>query len=499
MRLYKKGRWYSVKAFVRLSILAILFSVLVGCANTTASKNESDNREDTHLVQQDYVSTKVLSVKNDSWKYCGPQKVEGFIARVGITGLQGGLKPNSFTYVEPCWAEDDLGTKYTGTLTTVEPNGDLANKGDFVIEARFTPPLKPKTRKISFSFELEPKFKIRETKYSGLRLSEKAITLEKGLVLEKVVQRPDVPDMLINILQEVEDYKNRQFSESCYLITKDGKRLSLRSLGASDPLPNGKVRNTLGFEPLSEGELVTLVAAWQLPRDNWKFYFRDVSVVNQPDAYEYPIKPGTEQWKAFSSHKEMVEACQIPENILKKMSTAGLVETVLNYPLRLDFVAYNTPQGGMVAQIEQFNGLSELLKRADAGEKLSARYQKMNPLAVEDISTDAQKGDYLYSLSYLESIMAQDSILFNLTENQKVDLLKEASRKYTEKRSSPVFGYTNKNATIWLMGKILLHTDFPPFMKEIHQDKSLQKFINDGFYVDSAVLKKIELFANQFL
>lgn len=220
---------------------------------------------------------------------------------------------------------------------------------------------------------------------------------------------------------------------------------------------------------------------------------------NNTDAYEYPIKAGTEKWKALSSHNEMVAVCQIPENILKDISTAGLIETVLNYPLRMDFNAYNSPQEGIKAQIRQFNGLSELLNRGDAGKELLDRYQRISPLKADELGTDFQKGDFGYELSYLELILSYDSILSSFTENEQVDLLREVSRKYTEKQQSAVFSASNKNKTVWLMGKVLLHTDFPPFVGRIQQDENLQNFLEDGFYADSAVIKEIESFVNQFL
>ena len=34
------------------------------------------------------------------------------------------------------------------------------------------------------------------------------------------------------------------------------------------------------------------------------------------DAYDFPVKPGTKEWAAFTTHEEMVDACQIPESIL---------------------------------------------------------------------------------------------------------------------------------------------------------------------------------------
>lgn len=79
---------------------------------------------------------------------------------------------------------------------------------------------------------------------------------------------------------------------------------------------------------------------------------------NIADAYyDYPVKGGTEEWKSFTNLNEMLEACQISESILKKMSTAGLVETVLNYPLLGNMFAYNFPQQGFEAATAQFNGL----------------------------------------------------------------------------------------------------------------------------------------------
>ena len=43
------------------------------------------------------------------------------------------------------------------------------------------------------------------------------------------------------------------------------------------------------------------------------------------DAYDYPIKGGTEEWKRFTSHDEMLIACQIPDAILKGMSVLQLI------------------------------------------------------------------------------------------------------------------------------------------------------------------------------
>ena len=48
-----------------------------------------------------------------------------------------------------------------------------------------------------------------------------------------------------------------------------------------------------------------------------------------PDAYEYPIKPGTEEWIKLVSRDERAQACMIPLDILETISTGGLFESLL--------------------------------------------------------------------------------------------------------------------------------------------------------------------------
>jgi len=73
--------------------------------------------------------------------------------------------------------------------------------------------------------------------------------------------------------------------------------------------------------------------------------------------WDYPVKPGTEEWKQFKSHKEMTDACQIPEKILSSLSTKDLTAICLQYPLLIDMFAFNIPDYGIDAVFDNFNGL----------------------------------------------------------------------------------------------------------------------------------------------
>ncbi len=207
------------------------------------------------------------------------------------------------------------------------------------------------------------------------------------------------------------------------------------------------------------------------------------------DEYHFPIKPGTEEWKSFTSHDEMLQACQIPEDILKGMSTVGLIETVLNYPLSKDIIAYNTPQGGINSQIKQFNGLSELLKRTDAKEKLLDKYQEINSL----------DGENSFKLSYLICILSQDDIISHLSENELSILLKEGNNKLSKKQESNEPISSNIKYTVWLMGKAMRQKNFTPFVEKIKEDKILQQFLDDGFIADDEIIEEIELYVGKCL
>lgn len=102
----------------------------------------------------------------------------------------------------------------------------------------------------------------------------------------------------------------------------------------------------------------------------------DVYTIDAP--YEYPIKPGMDEWDEILDHAAKVEMLQIPEYILEEMTTRALAETVLNYPYLVDMYAYgNTSQGYEIVS-ETFNGLKELENRLDGLSTLVEIQQEQN-------------------------------------------------------------------------------------------------------------------------
>jgi len=53
-------------------------------------------------------------------------------------------------------------------------------------------------------------------------------------------------------------------------------------------------------------------------------------------AYEYPVRPGSDEWLELKTHDEKLRVTQLPEDILKNLSTEDLLEVCMDYPLLID-------------------------------------------------------------------------------------------------------------------------------------------------------------------
>jgi hypothetical protein len=152
-------------------------------------------------------------------------------------------------------------------------------------------------------------------------------------------------------------------------------------------------------------------------------------------AWDYPVKPGMEEWKNFQSNKEMVKACQIPENILHSLSTEELTDLCLQYPLLNDVFAFDNLNGGLDKLFSDFNGIKELYKRKDVSSSLTKRYiQKIQSFSfLDENHSEIDKGYFIISISALE-------ILLSRIEQQE----DKGNKQHKEALQSLVLGYEGK-------------------------------------------------------
>lgn len=115
-------------------------------------------------------------------------------------------------------------------------------------------------------------------------------------------------------------------------------------------------------------------------------------------------------WSSYNSLKEMQDACMIPDNWLKRMSTKDLVETCMNYPLYGLYMAYNNEMDGMEVLINGFNGFDELKNRSDAAVELLDYYEGLSVVNTKSGEIELSEIVKPLHLGYVELVLASDVI-----------------------------------------------------------------------------------------
>ena len=201
------------------------------------------------------------------------------------------------------------------------------------------------------------------------------------------------------------------------------------------------------------------------------------------DVYEYPIKPGTLEWKQCS-HAEHLEMLQIPDAVLNTISTAGLLKTCLDYPFISDIHAYDNYQLGLRNVINGFNGLQELLTRAEAGRLLVKEYFKHNPNDLNPDWSITERGGFKIQYKNLEMHISQHEILTMFTQKERLELLEDCLSKYSDKVWDEAYRSTyHWRTTAFLIGRIMLKEGDSSFEKKYDTDDKLKIFLDDpGIY-----------------
>lgn len=144
------------------------------------------------------------------------------------------------------------------------------------------------------------------------------------------------------------------------------------------------------------------------------------------------------QWKSYSSMEQMLDACQIPETILKDLSTEELIRICLSHPLAFTYTAYNNEMTGAVVVFENFNGFQELNSRKDKLENLMKIYEDV------ELNTGAKSGTAVspelsssVGLGFLELYLASDENKELYSPQYVETFSKIVERKYEQKKGNP--------------------------------------------------------------
>ena len=174
-------------------------------------------------------------------------------------------------------------------------------------------------------------------------------------------------------------------------------------------------------------------------------------------AWDYPVKPGMEEWKLFQSNEEKVRACQIPEEIISSLTTEELTDLCLKYPLIYDIFAFNNINAGLDKLFSDFNGIRELNKRDDASNLINRYNDKVQSFSFLDgTAPEIEKGGFVVSVSILEVLLSR----VEMHKDSQKEILKSLVAGYEAKfRYVDYFKGLGFKTNLYSRGHVILKID----------------------------------------
>lgn len=204
--------------------------------------------------------------------------------------------------------------------------------------------------------------------------------------------------------------------------------------------------------------------------------------------YEFPVKPGTEQWAKLISSKQMDDVCVIPDQVLSTLSTKALLITCLNYPRIFDFFLMDNLQSGFNFYVNHFNGLAELVKRTDLNKTLLQAYTDIDLLQSKISGYDSELS-YL-QIAFFELLISQETIINQYKKNEKFNLLSEGIKKLEQRQKLGESLYCQITSAL-ILSRILYSENMVLSEVDKNGNDVFKIFNTTAFLPDSTIISKL--------
>jgi hypothetical protein len=204
-------------------------------------------------------------------------------------------------------------------------------------------------------------------------------------------------------------------------------------------------------------------------------------ILRPADAYDYPVVPGMAEWAALQTGQEMRDACQIPVEVLKQLSTQAVIQAIWEHPLTLDVLHRAQYQSDFESFFSSNNACRELSERRDAADCLLERLRRLVP-----------DPEFRYQPHILELIISQPAFLSRLSKEQKKALIVSTFETDSLRHINSETGRTLARDVSWLLvGRTLASLSYRPFTEDAKRNDALQSFL-DGDRSDSYVNPRVD-------
>jgi hypothetical protein len=199
------------------------------------------------------------------------------------------------------------------------------------------------------------------------------------------------------------------------------------------------------------------------------------------------------------SMEETIEIFKIPDPILTCITTEGLVKTCLAYPEFRIIWAYSSLQFGFDIVESYCNGFGELWLRTDVCGILIKEYEQLDPAGINEEWSDLEIGRFMINILHYEVIIAQNEILLQLSDSEKIELFEEAINKNLAKLDLiDQYGIVGMQSSLAILSRIMFNDNYTPFISELHNEQ-LQLHIEIIDLRDSELINLILYHAENYL
>ncbi len=171
--------------------------------------------------------------------------------------------------------------------------------------------------------------------------------------------------------------------------------------------------------------------------------FPILSFAQEKVTWDYPVKPGSEEWR-FTSYAEKLQKNQPPLSLMDKLTTPQLFDLCINYPFNMDIFLFNNPNNGIRKVLNESSCWQEFIKRKDGVKTLIKIYDQTPISKIVSINDKHDRSRLIIDTYIIEKIISESTLIKNSDlKNQKV-LLKSLMKKHDEKKEFPkkYYGYT---------------------------------------------------------
>jgi len=227
-----------------------------------------------------------------------------------------------------------------------------------------------------------------------------------------------------------------------------------------------------------------------------------------PDVYDYPITPSSPEWEEYG----LDSACQMPATVLDKISTAGLLQSVINHNgcvSRMHISSSSIHSGYQIVR-SKMNAVRELENRDDIFNVVLDWIQHTGPCCVDEIEKNNSASVspkfifYFTQLEFIQRLAFQEKVLSKANQAQLRTLVSEILRYYNEYRTTPYYqgGDFNVVTSLTAMSVIMRYAEYSPYLNAYNTHEYLITFEQYSGYVSEeykeTTVNEILNYAKQF-